>query len=522
LRAHYYFSRVAAPEVVPALIELMTKQDEDASDDEWNISRAAYTCLQLFSQSTRGEIAQLVLQFVERFLPDQDWHKREAAVSAFGAVLHGPDQKMLENMVKQGLPFILQKMQDENFHVRDAAAYALGRICEFGAYAVDPATQLQPLLEALFAGIQSEPKMAQSCCWALINIANNFGALNEEETQSNPLSPHFSGTVAAVLAVTEKSDANNTLRVAAYEVLNAFVSQAANDSLPTVAKLLDVIIQRLESTIPLQQQVVSVEDKMTLEEIQTSVTSCLMSIIQRLSMEIKPQADRIMTVLLNLLSNVGQKSSVPDIVFGTIGILASSIEEDFIKYMESFAPFLNNALGNHEEPSLCAMAIGLVSDITRSLGEKAQPFCDSFMNQLLSCLNVSFFPSITRKILIMYQSAALGDQVKPAILQCFGDIAQAIGLHFETYLSVVARVLQQAASIDLGPDTSIEHDEYVLSLREGCMDAWSGIILAMKDKAQALAPFVELIFPLLNSVWTDGDRSQRSDGLRRSAMGVIG
>ena len=78
------------------------------------------------------------------------------------------------------------------------------------------------------------------------------------------------------------------------------------------------------------------------------------------------------------------------------------------------------------------------------------------------------------------QSTALSNQFKPAILQCFGDIAQAIGPHFETYLSVVAQVLQQAANVNPGPDAYDMYD-YVTSLREGIMDAWSGIILAMKQ-----------------------------------------
>lgn len=97
-----------------------------------------------------------------------------------------------------------------------------------------------------------------------------------------------------------------------------------------------------------------------------------------------------MHVLLRVLNTVGPKSSVPDTVFAAVGGLANSLEEDFVKYMESFVHYLYNALGNQEEPGLCAMAIGLVSDITRSLGEKSQPYCDSFMNYLLNNLRASY------------------------------------------------------------------------------------------------------------------------------------
>ena len=110
--------------------------------------------------------------------------------------------------------------------------------------------------------------------------------------------------------------------------------------------------------------------------------------MQRLESEIAPQADRIMHVLLRILSNAGAKSSVPDTIFATVGALANALEDDFAKYMDSFVPFLYNALGNQEEPALCSMAIGLVSDITRSLNEKAQPYCDNFMNYLLNNLRV--------------------------------------------------------------------------------------------------------------------------------------
>lgn len=173
---------------------------------------------------------------------------------------------------------------------------------------------------------------------------------------------------------------------------------SANDSLPMVATLSDVIIQRLEHTVPMQQQVVSAEDRILLEEMQTSLISVILAIVQRFEAEIKPQADRIMSVLLQVLTTLGAKSSVPDVIFATVGAIASALEDDFIKYMESFSPFLYNALGNQEEPGLCSMAIGLVSDIARALNEKVQPYCDTFMNLLLKTLQVRFPPSDIPKL----------------------------------------------------------------------------------------------------------------------------
>lgn len=114
----------------------------------------------------------------------------------------------------------------------------------------------------------------------------------------------------------------------------------------------------------------------------------MQAIVQRLESDVKPHADRIMHVLLQVLSTVPPKSSVPDVVFATAGAIAGAMEEEFIKYMDSFSPFLISALGNQEEPGLCSMAIGLVSDIARALNEKVQPYCDTFMNYLLTILRV--------------------------------------------------------------------------------------------------------------------------------------
>jgi importin subunit beta-1 len=96
------------------------------------------------------------------------------------------------------------------------------------------------------------------------------------------------------LNVTARPDCDNTVRTAAYEVLNVFVQNFAQDSAASVAQLSSVILERLENTIPIQSQVVSVEDKITLEDMQTRLCSVMHAIIQRLDKEIVPQGYRIM------------------------------------------------------------------------------------------------------------------------------------------------------------------------------------------------------------------------------------
>ena len=48
-------------------------------------------------------------------------------------------------------------------------------------------------------------------------------------------------------------------------------------------------------------------------------------------------------------------------------------------------------------------------------------------------------------------------------------------------------MLQQAATVSAGTDVSYEMLDYVVSLREGIMDAWGGIIIALKAGNKGLS-----------------------------------
>jgi importin subunit beta-1 len=212
-----------------------------------------------------------------------------------------------------------------------------------------------------------------------------------------------------------------------------------------------------------------------------------------------------MQVCLELMANLPPKSALPEIILGSIGALASALGPDFLPFMPTFAPYLYKGLESEDEPALCSMCIGLIGDLARSLDDKIQPWCDDIMNHLLQLL----------------QSPSFGQQFKPSILQLFGEIATAINGQFEVYLQVVAQVLQQASQISLEPGSPFEAHEYVLSLREGIMDAWDGVIIACMSngKTELLQPFVEPIFSLIHLIF---NAPTRSEALVRSCMGVVG
>ncbi|KAJ9492172.1 hypothetical protein ACN42_g1608 [Penicillium freii] len=201
-RPFFGFARVATREVVPVLLQSMCRQDEDADDNEYNVSRAAYQAMQLYAQCVQGDVIQPVVTFVEENIRNEDWHRRDAAVAAFGAIMEGPEPSVLEPLIKQALSVLLGMMEDSSISVRDSTAYALGRVCDCCPEVLDPEVHLQPLISCLFNGLANSPKIASSCCWALMNVADRFAG--DDGSQTNPLSKHFEDSVKSLLTVTER------------------------------------------------------------------------------------------------------------------------------------------------------------------------------------------------------------------------------------------------------------------------------------------------------------------------------
>lgn len=217
----FNFALIAISDVLPVLLSLLTRQNEDFEDDDWTVAMAAAACLQLFAQDTTNYVVQPTLQFVEANLGSSNWRNREAAVMAFGSILDGPDRNELKGLISQALPPIFSLIKDENLQVKDTVSWCLGRIAELVVDAIDTNTMLPEIMKALVEGLKDHPKVATNCCWTIINLTEQLCG-DHATSDSTILSQYFPTVIPALLEVSSKPDNEHSSRTSAYEALSTF------------------------------------------------------------------------------------------------------------------------------------------------------------------------------------------------------------------------------------------------------------------------------------------------------------
>ncbi|KAF9983708.1 karyopherin beta [Mortierella antarctica] len=502
--ANYNFSKAALTETLPTLLLLMAKQEEDDDEDDWNLSMAAGTCLSLTAQCVGDAIVGPVIQFVQANIRHSEWQYREASVMAFGSILDGPTPELLQPPVTQALPFLIDMMNDPVVKVKDTTAWTLGRVCQTVPECIKPDVHLRPLIEALVRGLDDSNRIISNCCLSLMHLAEGLEAEMGPDAPTCFMSPYFEGVVTALMRITERSTNEGFSRTSAYEAISNMIKFSAKDVFPSISVLSSSILDRLEQSINVQNQIVGVDERNSHSELQSNITSVLTVIIRRVGKDIAAIADRVMTLLLQLVGAATKHSTILEDAFLAIGALCTALETEFARYLETFAPFLFSALQNHEEHQLCSIAVGLIGDICRGLGPQSATYCNDFMTTLLHNL----------------QSPLLHRNVKPAILSCFGDIALAIEGQFATYLDVTMAVLAQACNISASP-ADYDMIDYVNQLREGIVDAYVGIVQGLKtgENAALLGPHLAHMFQFMNATYND---PERSDSLLTSTIGLLG
>jgi importin subunit beta-1 len=172
--------------------------------------------------------------------------------------------------------------------------------------------------------------------------------------------------------------------------------------------------------------------------------------------------------------------------------------------MPALQPFLLASLRNFEAYQLCKTAVGTVSDISRAIEARLTPYCDDIVGALVAAL----------------RDESVDRTVKPPVIQCFGEIAMAIGGAFENYLNFAIMLLLQASGT-----TADENDDdmvdYVNQLRETILEAYTGIFQGLRDGnlLNLLKPYLGGVLQFLELLAMD---QHRDDLVLGRAVGLIG
>ncbi|KAG4205281.1 hypothetical protein ERO13_A04G094700v2 [Gossypium hirsutum] len=510
---HSGFIEKALPSLVPLLLETLLKQEEDQDQDDtiWNISMAGGTCLGLVARTVGDAIVPLVMPFVESNILKQDWRCREAATYAFGSILEGPTVEKLSPLVQAGLDFLLNTMKDGNNHVKDTTAWTLSRIFELlhspaSGFSIISPENLKRVVGVLLESIKDAPNVAEKVCGAIYYLVQGY---DDAGPSASLLSPYLTDIISCLISTADRTDGGDSkLRSSAYETLNEVVrcSNIAETS-SVIAQLLPVIMNKLGQTMDIQ--IVSSDDREKQGDLQASLCGVLQVIIQKLSSTdetktiILQAADQIMLLFLKVFGC--RSSTVHEEAMLAIGALAYATGSQFEKYMPEFYKYLEMGLQNFEEYQVCGITVGVVGDICRALDDKVLPYCDGIMGLLLKDL----------------ASSELHRSVKPPIFSCFGDIALAIGEHFEKYVPYALPMMQGAAEICAKMETADEEMvDYGNQLRRSIFEAYSGILQGFKTvKPDVMLPYAQHLLKFIELVSRD---NQRDESVTKAAVAVMG
>lgn len=511
------YAKGALQYLVPLLLETLCKQEEYDDEDDWNPSKAAGVCLMLLAQCCENAVVPYVLPFVEENIRNDDWKKRDAAVMAFGSVLEGPDPEALKTVVAQAMPVIIELMKDPSTVVRDSAAWTVGRVCDLlPEEAINP-NYLQPLLKTMLECLSAEPRVAANSCWAFSSLAEAAyeNAKNpdvDDEPQTFALSSSFETIVQELLAVTNRPDGNQAnLRSAAYEAVMEMIKNCPKDCYEIVQKTTLVVIERLQQVLHLEGHISSTADRSQYMDLQSLLCATLQSVLRKVRHEDALKiSDAVMGALLQMLTaQTGQAGGVQEDALLAVGTLVEVVGAEFMKYMEAFKPILTLSLKNTAEYQVCIAAVGIVGDLCRSFGANVLPFCDEFMSLLMENL----------------ANENVHRSVKPHVFSVMGDIALAIGGHFNKYLQPVMLTLTQASSLKVDTD-DYDMIDYLNELREACLEAYTGIIQGLKGDDDTPSPevnhawaFVPTIVEFIESIAADKDHSE---AVVAAACGLVG
>lgn len=486
--------------LVPPLTHCLALQDEEYG--AWNVASAAAECLAAMALCAKDKIVGPVMTFVNAGLAAQDWHQREAALTAFCSIVEGPPTIPRNLTTTPALKYIVNLMDDPHECVRAAAVWVVGRICHVHSMVVADPAVLLPIIDKLVAKLADDPRVAVQACSAIESLAD----ISRASVATSPLSVKFAAIAEGLIKAAEIPDTEEyCLSSTAYKALNTLVRHSTKDSAPAVLQLASVAGKRLETllaTAAAAKAAGNAVDDAALDELQDSVCGVLNECVQKLGAGIGAAADSVIMLLNTLfMSGAGARAKAEAIT--GIGYLVAALEDAFLPYAEKIVPGLIYCISCAREPELCKAALVAVGNIASvpGLAKVLQAHIDKIIPTMAATLTAPDIPQ----------------ELRPVILSTYGEIALFMGDAFQPYLPDLVLVLAQASAVSVNTDDE-DQLEYINMLRSSVLGTFTSIIQSVD--VRILAAHVRLILDSVYNIYQDYDANY--DDTLADVMGVLG
>ncbi|XP_037439386.1 importin subunit beta-1-like [Triticum dicoccoides] len=496
LTADCHFLENPLCSLVPLLLQTLSlHQGRDV--DELNIFMSAMTCLGLVARTIRDAVVPFARQFIEGNIKVADWRSRKTAISVLGVILEGPSIEKLAPVV--GL--LMDKMEDPHMEIRGTATCTLGQVFELlHSPALDKRfftnEDFPRIMAALSKRGKDVPEVSKEVCEAIYFLARGYDVPISSEVDhskkkiSSELSPFLSGVIDAILSASEldkKTPFGLPASASAYGALIEIVRVSNIWDFEAVIAIMDLmprIMRRLNTA--LDAKAISSDDKTNRQNLQALLCDVLHAIIEKLGNSL--HADKVRESAQSMSLQFCRVltcdcSTARDKAALAIGALARAVGPKFLDHMPIFLQYYSVKL-------FSPIYLEVIGTIFHVLGDEILPCCDDMMDVLYEGLSKP--------------------KLKPQILACFGEIALAIGKHFEEYhLQAVRKKLKEAANPRYYANVSDEDKvDYGNQLIQGICKAYSGILRGIKDQKSGLKVAADLV-EFIEAVSEDESRDAR-------------
>jgi importin subunit beta-1 len=223
-----------------------------------NKCMSATVCLINISRCVKDKILDLVQHFIKTNVnkrgSPEDWRCREAALTAFGCIVDGPDRDKHLPFVVEAFGFLLeQALGDEHPMVRRTTLWTLGRIFE---HLHTPETHPQlvtqdnvgAIVGALLRAMAMDHSMALKACYAIQQLADGFSPADERH-ELTPFFPQIAEELLKVAYSSVPADHAAALHVTAFEAMHTLIANSAQESIEFVTQMTPHFLKLIEQSL---------------------------------------------------------------------------------------------------------------------------------------------------------------------------------------------------------------------------------------------------------------------------------